>query len=254
MRWVPSDLLSLASIIEGHNLREVRERKDFATWGVDFVPGTMPSILWVGEQSTDFTPDCWPFMAAHEALHSISTVYGELTDYQFLLFNICEDWRINQCLMGMFEEMRKSYEPTRQVILQRWQRKPLALKSPVSQALQHICYLNHMYTPRQQMPAAANDYLSEILWLRDLFGQQGNWPLVPNDSDRQALNTAKCTELLAFVQRKQTPRDVNIGEIRKLISRFGYDLSFKPRLDVIKTSERKAEVAPTEVGQQQLSE
>lgn len=103
IHWDDKDgLLSLAHIVPGHNLREVRELPGFDSWGVDYKPGSWPDVLWIGDGSNDFNSKCYPFMAAHEALHSIATLYTELDDYQFFLYNICEDWRVNTCLLGIY--------------------------------------------------------------------------------------------------------------------------------------------------------
>ena len=95
-------ILRLAGIIPEHNLKEVQALASFNTWGVDSRPGRLPSILYIGEGSRDFGPPCWPFMAAHEAMHSIATFHLHADDYHFLLYNICEDWRVNECLLGVF--------------------------------------------------------------------------------------------------------------------------------------------------------
>ena len=102
MRWDPKSLLKFADIVPGHHLRSVRELPGFDSWGVDYKPGSWPDVLWIGDGSADFNPKCHPFMAAHEALHSISTRYTDLDDYQFFLYNICEDWRVNTCLLGIY--------------------------------------------------------------------------------------------------------------------------------------------------------
>lgn len=94
-------ILRLAGIIPEHNLKEVRSLPNYNTWGVDSQPGQLPSILYIGDGSRDFGASCWPFMAAHEGLHSIATHFLQADDYRFVLYNICEDWRINLCLRGV---------------------------------------------------------------------------------------------------------------------------------------------------------
>ncbi len=223
-------ILRLAGLIPEHNLKEVRTLPDFNTWGVDSQPARLPSVLYIGEDSRDFGPPCWPFMAAHEGLHSIATHFLEADDYRFILYNICEDWRINACLRGIFhDKIEKSFKEARQVILRRWETSPLKLTSPVSQALQHLCYLNHLSERRPKAPAA-HEYLQELLWIRDQFGSAENWPLVPANPDRHARakeNARISTRLTKLILQHQTPPHVNPAEIRELIIRMGYDLSFR---------------------------
>ena len=177
-------ILRLAGIVPEHNLKEVQALPNFNTWGVDSRPGQLPSILYIGEGSRDFGAPCWPFMAAHEAMHSIATLYLQTDDYRFVLYNICEDWRVNQCLLGMFyEKLNKSFKETRQTILRRWEKEPLKLKSPVSQVLQHLCYLNHLSEKEPTLPVS-DAYLKEVLRIREQFGSAENWPLVPPRPER----------------------------------------------------------------------
>jgi hypothetical protein len=231
---VTSDtILRLAALIPEQNLKGVRSLSDFNTWGVDSRPGQLPSILYIGEGSRDFGPPCWPFMAAHEGLHSIATHFLETDDYRFVLYNICEDWRINVCLRGVFhDKIEKSFKDARRVILRRWETARLKLASPVSQTLQHLCYLNHL-PERQPSASIPHSYLQELLWIRDQFGSAENWPLVPADPDRLARDAenARISErLMNLIRRHQMPPHVNPGEIRELIVRMGYDLSFRLNL------------------------
>ena len=234
IHWDAKELLRLANIVPGHYLREVRELPDFDSWGVDYRPGSWPDVLWIGDGSHDFNSKCYPFMAAHEALHSISTLYTDLDDYQFFLYNICEDWRVNTCLLGIYgRDLQESYDALRQVVLRRWQSKPLQLKSPISIALQHLCYLNHAFSPKTTVPEGANDYFQEMLFLRQQFGDEENWPLVKNDPDRGAVNTETYRRLLNKIKGKKAPRDINIDEIRKLIHQMGYDITlFREKLEI----------------------
>jgi hypothetical protein len=235
MHWDPKSLLKFADIVPGHHLRTVRELPGFDSWGVDYKPGSWPDVLWIGDGSADFNPKCHPFMAAHEALHSISTRYTDLDDYQFFLYNICEDWRVNTCLLGIYgdREIQDSYKALKQVVLCRWQSKPLQLKSPISIALQHLCYMNHLHSPRAAVPESASEYFQEMLFLRQQFGLEDNWPLVKNDPDRGAVNTEKCKQLLDKIKAKKAPRSINVEEIRKLIRQMGYDIAlFKERLEI----------------------
>ena len=234
IHWDDKDgLLSLANIVPGHNLREVRELQGFDSWGVDYKPGSWPDVLWIGDGSNDFNSKCYPFMAAHEALHSIATLYTEFDDYQFFLYNICEDWRVNTCLLGIYGDLAESYGALKKVVLRRWQSKPLQLKSPISIDLQHLCYMNHMFSPKASVPESANDYFQEMLFLREEFGDPDNWPLVTNDPDRGAVNHETDRRLLHKIKGKKKPRNINIEEIRKLIHQMGYDLTlFKAELEV----------------------
>ncbi len=226
-------ILRLAGLIPEHNLREVRSLPDFNTWGVDSQPGRLPSILYIGEDSRDFGPPCWPFMAAHEGLHSVATHFLEADDYRFTLYNICEDWRINVCLRGVFhDKIEKSFKEARQVILRRWETKPLKLTSPVSEALQHLCYLNHL-SERRPNSGISHSYLQELLWIRDQFGNAENWPLVAADPDRRARaeeNSRISQNLTKLILEHRAPPNVDPAEIREFIVRMGYDLSF--RLDL----------------------
>ncbi len=226
-------ILRLAGLIPEHNLKEVRSLPDFNTWGVDSQPVQLPSILYIGEGSRDFGPPCWPFMAAHEGLHSIATHFLEADDYRFILYNICEDWRINVCLGGIFhDKLDKSFKEARRVILRRWETNPLKLTSPVSQALQHLCYLNHL-SERKPNASVPHSYLEELLWIRDQFGRAENWPLVPANPNRlgRAEENARINErLMKLILQHQLPAHINLAEIRELITRMGYDLSF--RLDL----------------------
>lgn len=227
-------ILRLAGLIPEHNLKEVRCLPNFNTWGVDSQAGRLPSILYIGEASRDFGPPCWPFMAAHEGLHSVATHFLEADDYRFILYNICEDWRINLCLRGIFhDKIEKSFREARQVILRRWETNPLKLASPVSQTLQHLCYLNHL-SEREPNGAVSHGYLEELLWIRDQFGSVENWPLVPANPDRLARaeeNTRISQKLMTLILQHQAPPNIDPAEIRELLSRMGYDLSF--RLDLV---------------------
>jgi hypothetical protein len=250
MRVNSRELLRLANIIPKHNLKEVRVHKDFDTWGVDYTPGTWPSVLWVGDHSEDFHSKCWPFLAAHEALHTISTQYADMDDYQFFLYNVCEDWRVNTCLLGVFGELKDSYEAAREVILRRWRQAPIQQKSPISAALQHICYLNHTYTPKAEISEQAEDFLQEILFLRSQFADENNWPLLQPDRDRGDVNKATYEKLMEMIKAKKAPRGINIDELRRLIRRMGYDLdSFravetKPAIEIKKLNPEPA-LSPT---------
>lgn len=233
-RMITSDtILRLACLIPEHNLKEIQSLPDFNTWGVDSQPGRLPSILYVGEGSRDFGPPCWPFMAAHEGLHSIATHFLEADDYRFILYNICEDWRINLCLRGIFhDKIEKSLKEARQVILRRWEKNPLRLTSPVSQALQHLCYLNHL-SGRKPNASVPSGYLQELLWIRDQFSSAENWPLVPANPNRLARdqeNARISGRLMKLILQHQMPPHINPAEIRELMIRMGYDLSF--RLDL----------------------
>jgi hypothetical protein len=227
-------ILRLAGMIPQHNLREVRGLRGFNTWGVDSQPGQMPTVLYVGDDSREFGPPCWPFMAAHEGLHSIATQFLETDDYRFILYNICEDWRINAALRGIFHDrMAQSYRETRSVILRRWQKDPFKLLSPASQALQHLCYLNHLpeCKPKETLPSG---YLEELLWIRDQFGHVDNWPLVPATPScpaRASANARISERLIRLIREHCPPRDINPVELRELLCRMGYDLSF--RLDLV---------------------
>jgi hypothetical protein len=227
-------ILRLAGLIPEHNLKEVRSLPGFNTWGVDSQPDRLPSILYIGEDSRDFGPPCWPFMAAHEGLHSVATHFLEADDYRFILYNICEDWRVNVCLRGVFhEKIEKSFKEARQVILRRWETNPLKLTSPVSHALQHLCYLNHL-SQRKPNVSIPHSYLQELLWMRDQFGSVESWPLVPDEPDRLARaeeNERICQKLMKLILQHRAPPDVDPAEIRALLIRMGYDLSF--RLDLV---------------------
>jgi len=220
------EVLRLADIIPSHNLREVRQQANFNTWGVDFRPGKMPEALLIGDQSQDFSAPCWGFMAAHEALHSIATHYFEADDYHFILYNICEDSRINSCLRGMFEEMEHSYQAARQTILRRWGQEPLRLNSPISQVLQHLCYLNHLSRKDPTLPVDS-PYFMEVTRIRDLFQMPENWPIIESTPDRFEKNRETSQRLIQLVQTHQPPSAVNSGEIRTLIQRMGYDLTLR---------------------------
>lgn len=226
-------ILRLAGLIPEHNLKEVRSFPNFNTWGVDSKPGRLPSILYIGEDSRDFGPPCWPFMAAHEGLHSIATHFLEADDYRFIVYNICEDWRINLCLRGIFHHrLEKSFKEARRVILRRWETNPLRLASPVSQALQHLCYLNHLSERTPNAPVS-HAYLEELLWIRDQFGDAENWPLVPLNPDRLARaeeNARISDRLMKLIVQHRPPHNIDPAEIRELISRMGYDLSFRLEL------------------------
>lgn len=226
IRCEAAELLRLADLIPNHNLREAREQPNFNTWGVDFRPGKLPETLLIGDHSQDFSAPCWGFMAAHEALHSIATHYFEADDYHFILYNICEDWRINSCLRGMFEELEPGYHAARQTILRRWEKEPLRLKSPVSQVLQHLCYLNHLSGKKPTLPVDSA-YLVEVIRIRDLFQMPENWPIIENASDRFEKNHETSQRLIHLIQKHQPPPAVNPGEIRTLIQRMGYDLTFR---------------------------
>lgn len=223
-------ILRLAGLIPEHNLKEIQSLPDFNTWGVDSQPGRLPSILYIGEDSRDFGAPCWPFMAAHEGLHSIATHFLEADDYRFILYNVCEDWRINLCLRGIFhDKIEKSFKESRQVILRRWEKEPLKLTSPVSQALQHLCYLNHL-SEKKPATSVPLGYLQELLWIRAQFGSTENWPLVPAYPDRLARgeeNARISRRLMKLILQHQTPPNINPAEIRELIIRLGYDLSFR---------------------------
>ncbi len=240
-------ILRLASIVPEHNLREVQALSQFRTWGVDSRPGQLPTILYIGEGSRDFGPPCWPFMAAHEAMHSIATLYLRTDDYRFVLYNICEDWRVNQCLLGMFrEKLAKSFKETRQTILRRWEKEPLKLKSPVSQVLQHLCYLNHLSEKKPAL-AVSTHYLNEILRIRELFGSAENWPLVPpnpNREERSRENAWISGWLIKLILHHRVPPAVNPSELRALMARAGYDLSFHRRLGSPQGLEDGSENAP----------
>ena len=228
-------ILRLAGIIPEHNLKEVQALPDFNTWGVDSRPGQLPSILYIGDGSRDFGTPCWPFMAAHEGMHSIATHYLQTDDYRFVLYNICEDWRVNQCLLGMFsEKLNKSFKETRQTILRRWEKQPLKLESPVSQVLQHLCYLNHLSEKEPDLPAS-NDYLKEVLRIREQFGSAENWPLVPPNPDRLARyeeNVRISRRLTKLILDHRVPPNVNPAELRAIMVRTGYDLQFSSRIDL----------------------
>ena len=240
-------ILRLASIVPEHNLREVQPLPHFRTWGVDSRPGQLPNILYIGQGSRDLGPPCWPFMAAHEAMHSIATFYLQADDYRFVLYNICEDWRVNQCLLGMFrEKLAKSFQETRQTILRRWEKESLKLRSPVSQVLQHLCYLNHLSEKKPVLPVS-NHYFSEILRIREQFGSAENWPLVPPNPNREE----RCREnarisgwLMKLILRHRVPPGVNSSELRALLARAGYDLSFHPGLASPRGPEDGPEYAP----------
>ena len=223
-------ILRLAGIIPEHNLKEVRALANFNTWGVDSRPGQLPSILYIGEGSRDFGPPCWPFMAAHEAMHSIATFHLHTDDYHFLLYNICEDWRVNECLLGVFDEkLAKSFRETRLAILRRWEKEPLKLKSPVSQVLQHLCYLNHLSAKGPRLNAS-NDYLKEVLRIREEFGSAENWPLVPPNPDRferEQENERIGKRLARIILGHRLPPRICPAELRVLMVRAGYDLSFR---------------------------
>ena len=226
-------ILRLAGIIPEHNLKEVRGLPNYNTWGVDSRPGQLPCILYIGDGSRDFGASCWPFMAAHEGLHSIATHFLQADDYRFVLYNICEDWRINLCLRGVFhDKLEKSFKEARQVILRRWEKEPMKLTSPVSQALQHLCYLNHLSARTPTVPVP-DGYLRELLWIHEQFGGAENWPLVPANPDRLARheeNARISRRLLQLILDHQMPPNINPAEIRGLMIRMGYDLSF--RLDL----------------------
>lgn len=244
-RMITSEtILRLAGLVPEQNLKEVRSLPNFNTWGVDSQPDRLPSILYVGEGSRDFGPPCWPFMAAHEGLHSIATHFLEADDYRFILYNICEDWRINLCLRSIFhDKIEKSFKEARKVILRRWETTPLKLASPVSQALQNLCYLNHL-SERKPNTLIAHSYLQELLWIRDRFGSAENWPLVPANPDRlaRAGENARISErLMKLILQHQMPPHINPAEIRELIIRMGYDLSF--RLDL--AAQQHLEEQPT---------
>ena len=224
-----SRILSLADLIPNHNLKGVCEVKKFDTWAVDYKPDTWPQTLWMGDGSLDFNVKCWPFMAAHEALHSISTDYTLLDDYQFLLYNICEDWRMNSCLLGIFGELNESYDAMRAVILKRWQSKPLQLKSPLSIALQHLCYLNFVISPKIVIPDSAEDYFLEMTHLRSEFAKESNWPIIQDQPDRPRINREKSLELLDKIKAKKAPNKINVGDIKNLIRRMGYDIDTFPK-------------------------
>ena len=219
----------LAGIVPEHNLKEVQALPNFNTWGVDSRPGQLPSILYVGEGSREFGAPCWPFMAAHEAMHSIATFYLPADDYRFVLYNICEDWRVNQCLLGIFyEPLNKSFKETRQTILRRWEKEPLKLKSPVSQVLQHLCYLNHLSGKEATLPVS-DVYLKEVLGIREQFGSAENWPLVPPDPNRSARdeeNARISRRLTKLILDHRVPPDVSPAELRAIMVRTGYDLQF----------------------------
>ena len=222
-------ILRLAGIVPEHNLKEVRTLPNFNTWGVDSRPAQLPSILFIGEGSRDFGAPCWPFMAAHEAMHSIGTTYLQADDYRFVLYNICEDWRVNQCLLGIFcERLAKSFKETRQTILRRWEKEPLKLRSPVSQVLQHLCYLNHL-SEKQPALSVSNHYFNEVLWIREQFGSAENWPLVPpnpNQAERARENARISGRLTKLILHHRVPPYVSPAELRALMVRAGYDLQF----------------------------
>ena len=240
-------ILKAASIIPGQHLDEARLVPKYDTWAVDYKSSNWPHVLWIGDESRDFTPDCHPFMAAHEAVHSISRVCVQLNAYQFFLYNICEDWRVNSCLLGVFGELAESYASLRKVVLQRWQSKPAHFRSDISCALQHLCYMNHMYTPKASVPEGSQDYFQQMLFLRDEFGKPENWPLIKSDPDRDAINRAKSSQLLDKIKRQKPPAKLDINEIRKLIRRMGYDLdAFTAKLQAAeKKMEPSKPKAPT---------
>jgi len=225
MLWDSQKLLEHARIIPKHHLSRVIELPGFDTWGVDYKKEGWPEILWVGSGSRDFDTRCWPFMVAHEALHSVATFYTDLDDYQFLLYNICEDWRINSCLLGVFPDLQASYESLKEVIIRRWKGNPVGLKSPISKALQHLCYLNHTFDPKDQIPEAAENYFQEMLHLRNEFGKEENWPLVKAYPDRDSTNKDTYLRLLELLKTKKAPKSVNLDEIKRLIHRMGFDLT-----------------------------
>ena len=242
------NLLQHARIIPRHHLNRVEELPGFDTWGVDYKKDGWPEVLWIGTGSRDFDPKCWPFMVAHEALHSVSTLYDDLDDYQFLLYNICEDWRINSCLLGVFPDLNYSYESLREVIIRRWKNNPVALKSPVSKALQHLCYLNHTFNPKETVPESAETYLQEMMYLRGEFGNEDNWPLVKDDKDRDAINKETYRRLIEKIKGKKAPKSINLDEIRKLIHKMGYDLDlFKPVIERKPEVEIKKEQSPSTI-------
>lgn len=104
LKYDNSALLHFADVIEGHSLKSVRDLPGYNTWGVEIRPEGRPDALLIGENAREFGMDCWPFMAAHEGLHSMATFYFEGSEYLYLLYNICEDWRMNRFLRGVFGE------------------------------------------------------------------------------------------------------------------------------------------------------
>jgi hypothetical protein len=93
--------------------------------------------------------------------------------------------------------------------------------------------MNHLHSPRAAVPESASDYFQEMLFLRQQFGLEDNWPLVKNDPDRGAVNTEQCKQLLEKIKAKKAPRSINVEEIRKLIRQMGYDTAlFRERLEI----------------------
>ena len=184
----PSRLLRFADLIPGHSLKHVKDLPGYNTWGVEIRPEGRPDTLLIGENGREFGMECWPFMAAHEALHSMATYFLDGSEYHYLLYNICEDWRMNRFLLGTLGgDLDQSYQAMRRVILKRWEQNPIVLRSPVSQFLQHLCYMNHLVQKKPTVDVQTG-YMEEILAIRDQFGHTRNWPLPERKSDVAAYN------------------------------------------------------------------
>lgn len=215
--------LTYANRVPGHHLNQVEFRNSFDTWGVILAPDARPSTLVIGRESREFGRACWPFMAVHEAIHSVGTPFFDADDYRFLLFNILEDWRINTCARARYPDLESSFLQMRRVIFNRWESRPIVLKSPVSQILQHLCYLNHV---AQKLPTAPvnTSYVRQVLSLRETFGCPENWPVVDDTPDRETCNHERGERLLRLLEEHRTPPQIAPVEIRQLLLRCGYDL------------------------------
>ena len=218
------ELLRFAQLIPEQNLQQVVLYDHFNSWGVEYRIKGFPNVMVIGTESDDFTAPCYPFMAAHEGLHSISSVGAgmAITDnaYLFLLYNIFEDARINGALLQQFTHLSSSYQATRQVIIMRWTNKPLYFESPLSRLLQYLCYLNHI--PAIQKPPAVDRNLLEQLWqVRQQIIAPENQPLINRCINRDVENRIRSNRVVELIQKQKIPSNLNLHDMNLMFRAYG---------------------------------
>lgn len=220
-------VLQNASSIPAHYLKQVRYLPAFDSWGIGIEEGKRPETLFIGENSGDFTPPCWSFMSCHEAVHSIGTFFFDADDYLFFLFNIFEDWRINQSVLAYRPELKESFKATRSVIIRRWNNDTTVYQSPLSRLLQGLCYMNHLERFEAVKPKAgvAQDFFDAVMAIRVLFGDSENWPQIEPSPDREKVNQQISLKLMNTLRGLQKPPNINAREILRLIHKNGYDMT-----------------------------
>lgn len=218
-------ILNHADVLCDHGLKQALILPKYDTWGV--ILQTRDTAIYVGENSQDLDSSCWPFLAAHEAAHMISSACCTDNDALFLFYNICEDRRINDCLLSCLPSLRPSYNNVARVFHERWKTRPLRLKSPLARQLQNLCFLNHLPEPKE-----IHKNIPVLYEVYRVFCQQKYWPVLQPSNNRARLNESINQGLLNMLRNTPMPEG-EPKELQMLIEQLGYRINNMQMLQAI---------------------